>query len=83
MTTIKTSLPQAVRARDIAEAVLVPELEVTKWCREGRFPRAFKTGGRTSQWRIPLEDAVAFLTGQPQPAQRNAEPVDEKDLATT
>ena len=75
-----TGLPQAVRARDIAEAADVPEIEVNRWCREGRFPRAFKTGGRTSQWRIPFEDAVAFLTGQAQP-QHNA--VDEEAPALT
>jgi predicted DNA-binding transcriptional regulator AlpA len=77
-----TGLPQAVRARDIAEAADVAEIEVNRWCREGRFPRAFKTGGRTSSWRIPRADAEAFLRGEPQPAQ-DITLVDEGALAQT
>lgn len=75
MTTNNTVLPQVVRARDIAEAAQVHEVEVTKWCREGRFPRAFKLGdGRTSPWRIPLEDAIAFLRGEvPAPREPSAD----------
>jgi hypothetical protein len=79
-----TGLPQVLQVRDIAKAADAPESTVQKALRDGRFPNAFKLGGQTSAWRIPVEDALAFLRGEappapPDPRRRNAkrQPLDD------
>jgi predicted DNA-binding transcriptional regulator AlpA len=61
-------LPRPLQVRDIAVAAGAPESTIQKALRDGRFPNAFKLGGQTSAWRIPVEDALAFLRGEAPPA---------------
>jgi predicted DNA-binding transcriptional regulator AlpA len=61
-------LPRPLKVRDIANAADTPKSTVQQALRDGRFPNAFKLGGQTSEWRIPIEDALAFLRGEAPPA---------------
>jgi len=35
---------------------------IERYCREGRFPNAYKTSGASGDWKIPAADLDAFRT---------------------
>jgi hypothetical protein len=87
MTITNTGLPKVFKVGDIAEAADAPLWTIEQALRDGRFPNAWKLGGTTSAWRVPVGDVVAFLTGKAPPAperpKRNRRQPQHEELATT
>lgn len=49
--------------REIAERLQVTHATVHRWVKRGYFPNAYRAGpGRTSPYRIPVEDVEALET---------------------
>lgn len=45
---------------------------IASWCRDGRFPNAFKTdpSGENGEWRIPVEDVRSMRQTESEPGGR-------------
>lgn len=57
--------PVYLTTTDVAERFEVKPKTVATWCRDGRFPNAFKTGeDGEGEWRIPTDDLRGHETGQ-------------------
>jgi predicted DNA-binding transcriptional regulator AlpA len=68
VTTTNIGLPRVLKVREIAEVADAPISTIQQALRDGRFPNAFKLGGETAPWRVPVEDVERFLRGEAPPA---------------
>lgn len=50
-----------MKISEIAKKFKVNSNTVTRWCKEGHFPNAFKVG---SSWRIPRTDLENYIKKQ-------------------
>lgn len=48
---------------EVATDLRLDETTVSKMCRTGEFPNAFRTGNGRGRWRIPVADLLAHKDG--------------------
>ena len=56
-----TGLPDLASAKELAALFSVDRMTISRMCRRGVFPHAFKAG---NSWRIPKADVEAYLQAQ-------------------
>lgn len=61
-----SGLPRkAYSVEEVGEMLNEPTYTIKAHCRKGELKGAYKTGGRTSQWRIPMSAIDYYQTHQP------------------